>query len=66
MSIEDETYLIHKFIIITNMPQLQIISMNSSLTLQMSMKVKVWKRPLFKQGIMYKLVITTKKNKRRT
>jgi hypothetical protein len=32
----------------------------------MSMKVKVWKKPLVKQGIMYKLVITTKKNKRRT
>jgi hypothetical protein len=32
----------------------------------MSMKVKVWKRPLVKQGIMYKLVITTKKNKIRT
>jgi hypothetical protein len=31
----------------------------------MSMRVKVWKRPLFKQGIMYKLVIITKKNKRR-
>jgi hypothetical protein len=32
----------------------------------MSKKVKVWKRPFFIQGIMYRLVITTKKNKRRT
>jgi hypothetical protein len=30
----------------------------------MSMKVKVWNKPLFVQGIMYRLVITTKKNKR--
>jgi hypothetical protein len=51
------------------MPHLQLISMDSSrweLTPHMSMKVKVWKRPLFIQGIMYRLVITTKKNKSRT
>jgi hypothetical protein len=30
----------------------------------MSMNVKVWERPFFIQGIMYKLVITTKKKKR--
>jgi hypothetical protein len=28
------------------------------------MKVKVWERPFFMQGIMYRLVITTKKNER--
>jgi hypothetical protein len=32
----------------------------------MSMNVKVWERPFFIQGIMYKLVITTKKKKERT
>ncbi len=49
------------------MPDLQIISMDLSrqeLTPHMSMKVKVRNRPLFIQGIMYRLVITTKKNKR--
>jgi hypothetical protein len=30
----------------------------------MSKKVKVWERLFFIQGIMYRLVITTKKNKR--
>jgi len=48
------------------MPHLQIISMDSSRYefTPMSMKVKVWERPFFMQGIMYRLVITIKKNKR--